>query len=161
MADFVADSASDLAKYGLDHPSLQIKLASYASGNTAESNAGEKPITTVSFGKSDDALAYACVEGEPFVVSVPKSLLEELPTDPDAWQSDTIFQNDPARINALEVAVSGRPTLALNHPDKGEWTLTGKTAGALSKPKAESIVNTLTRLHAVRWLGAVKPEYRF
>ena len=159
--EFVADSASDLAKYGLDKPSFEIKLASYASSNTAESNAGEKAIKAVSFGKSNNALTYARVEDEPFVVSIPKALLDELPTDSLAWQSNAVFQSDPAKINTLEVAVQGRPVLTLTRPDKGEWTNAGKTEGALNKARAQSVANTLSRLRAVRWLGPVKPEYGF
>ena len=159
VVDFVADSASDLGKYGLDKPSLQVKLSSYASGNTAESDAGNKPLATVSFGKSDNAVIYARVEDEPFVVSVPKALVDELPTDPIAWQSDTLFQAEPAKINSLEVAVTGRPTLTFTHPDKGEWATTGKVEGTLNKARVDAIANVLSRLRAVRWLGAVKPGY--
>ena len=31
----------------------------------------------------------------------------------------------------------------------------------MNKARTESVVNTLTRLRAVRWLGPVKPEYGF
>ncbi len=159
VADFVADSASDLAKYGLDKPLLQVKLGSYASENTAETNAGEKPIATVSFGKHDESTVYARVSDEPFVVSVPRALIDQLPTDPLLWQSRSIFQVDSSKVNTLEIAMRERPTLTLTHPDKGVWTTTGKPDSSLRDSKAESVVNTLTRLHVVRWEGALKPEY--
>ena len=158
VKDFVSDSASDLAKYGLDKPTLQVKLSSFASENTAESNAGEKGLSTVSFGKTDDQVIYARVEDEPFVVSIPKALIDELPMEAVDWQSPTIFQVEPSKVNALEVTAKGRPTLTLTHPDKGTWTVTGKTEGTLNPAKTESVVNTLARLRAVRWAGPVKPE---
>ena len=158
VKDFVADSASDLAKYGLDKPSLQVKLSSFATENTAESNAGEKPLSTVSFGKTDDQVIYARVEDEPFVVSIPKALVDELPMEAVDWQSPSIFQAEPSKVNTLEVAVRERLNLTLTRPDKGNWTVTGKTEGILNAAKTESVVNTLARLHAVRWAGPIKPD---
>ena len=159
VVEFVADSAADLAKYGLDHPLLGLKLSSYSSENTSESAAGERPLADVTFGKGDDTVVYAHSADEPFVVSVPKMFTDDLPATALAWQSRTIFQGDPAKVSTLEVAVKGRPALALNRPDKGVWTLTSKVEGALNAAKAEAVANTIIRLHAVRWVGPVKPDY--
>ena len=68
---------------------------------------GEKTLSTVSFGKRGDSVVYARVEDEPFVVSVPQALFDELPTDSLAWQADTIFQGDPSKVNTLEVCRAG------------------------------------------------------
>ena len=51
VTDFVADSAADLAKYGLEHPALQVSFISFASENTAESNAGKKSLPRSASGK--------------------------------------------------------------------------------------------------------------
>lgn len=159
VSEFVSDSAADLGKYGLDKPVLQVKLSSYASENTAESNAGEKPLATVSFGKSTDSVVYVRVEDEPFVVSVPKALLDDIPLNSIQWQPTTIFQADPTKVGSLEITVPDHPVLALTRPDKGTWTASGKTEGALNTAKVDPAVNTLAHLHATRWLGPVKPEY--
>ncbi|MEP6777851.1 MAG: DUF4340 domain-containing protein, partial [Chthoniobacterales bacterium] len=53
VTKFVEDVASDLAKYGLDKPQLQLTFSSFASENTAETAAGEHPFATLAFGKSD------------------------------------------------------------------------------------------------------------
>ena len=158
VASFVADSAADLAKYGLDKPVLQVKFLSVASENTAESNAGEKPIATVDFGRTEGTDVFARVEEEPFVVSVPASVLGSIASDPLQWQDVNIFQADPEKVSALEITAPGRPEVALTRTDKGGWTL-GKGEGPLDVAKAQSIVNTLARLHAVRWAGAVRPPY--
>ncbi len=56
--------------------------------------------------------------------------------------------------------MSGYPNLALTRADKGEWKVTSKdTPGVLDATKTQSTVNTLARLHAVRWVGAEKPTY--
>ena len=158
VADFVADSASDLAKYGLDKPTLQVRFLSVASENTAESNAGEKPVATVDFGQTEGANVYARVEEDPFVVAVPAAVPAAIAADPLQWQDVNIFRADPEKVSSLEIAVPGRPAVALTRADKGGWTLS-KGEGPLDTAKAQSIVNTLARLHAVRWVGAARPPY--
>jgi hypothetical protein len=155
---FAADSAGDLAKYGLDHPALQVTFSSFASQNTAETNAGEKPIATVSFGKTEGADVYARVEEEPFVVSTPKTVLDAIPADPLQWQPLNIFQIDPEKLGSLDEQGKDRPEISVGKTDKGALTLQ-KGAGPLDENKAQSVINTLARLHAVRWVGANKAEY--
>ena len=59
VTKFVADVASELGKYGLDKPQLQLTLSSFASENTAETKAGEQPFATIAFGKTDGEDVYA------------------------------------------------------------------------------------------------------
>ncbi len=159
VKDFVTDSASDLAKYGLDKPRLQVAFSSFASENTAESNAGEKPVASVSFGNTEGANVYAKVENEPFVVSVPGTTVAGIQTDPLAWQPVNIFQADPDKVVSLEIKANDRPDLALSRSEKGTWAVTTKGAGELNTSKAQSVAGVLARLRAVRWVGAVKPEF--
>lgn len=159
ISDFVSDSASDLPKYGLDKPFLQVKLASFASENTAESTAGEKTITSVSFGKGDETVVYARVEDEPSIASIPKAITDQFPVDPLQWQPLNLFQLDSAKINILEITAKGRPTLNLTHPENSDWTVTGKTDGTLNTVAVDTLVKTLARLRATSWNGPVKPEY--
>jgi hypothetical protein len=49
---FVEDVASDLPKYGLDQPQVQLTFSSFASENTAETQAGEQPFATIASEKS-------------------------------------------------------------------------------------------------------------
>ncbi len=78
VARFVEDVASNLAKYGLDKPQLQITFSSFASENTAESKAGESPIATIAFGKEDGDIVYARLGDEPFIVAAPKKFLDQI-----------------------------------------------------------------------------------
>src|SRR6266545_4938949 len=59
VTKFVEDVASNLPKYGLDKPRLQLTFSSFASENTAESKAGEQPFATIAFGKEDGNNVYA------------------------------------------------------------------------------------------------------
>ncbi len=159
--DFVADSAApaDLAKYGLDKPVAQVRFAAVASENTAESNAGEKPVATVDFGKEEGGNVYARLEEEPFIVSVPKTVLAGVWTDPSQWQPLDILHADPEKISSLEFAVRGAPVLALTHGDKDEWKA-AQGGAAVETAKVRSVLNTLSKLRAVRWVGGPsQPTY--
>ena len=60
VTKFVADVASELGKYGLDKPSLQITLdVLFASENTAETKAGSSHLPWLSFGKIEGEDVYA------------------------------------------------------------------------------------------------------
>src|SRR5438876_11704233 len=52
VTGFVEDVASNLPKYGLDKPQMQLTFSSFASENTAESKAGDQPFAGIACGKS-------------------------------------------------------------------------------------------------------------
>jgi hypothetical protein len=158
VIDFVADVATDLPQYGLDQPQETITFSSYASENTAETKAGEKPIVSILFGKTDGDKVYAKLDDEPFVVSVPTALLASAMTDPLQWQDLSIVQVKPEDISGLEVAREGQPTITLERDKDKNWVL-AKGDGKVDQTHAQSLVNTLASLHAVRWIGATTPEH--
>jgi hypothetical protein len=155
LVTFVSDVATNLAQYGLDHPQLEITFSSYASENTAETNAGEEPIETIMFGKIDGDNVYAKLNDEPFIVSVPKSILDNIYTDPLKWQDLAIYNLKPDDIEGLDVAAPGQATVSLVK-DKGDWK-PAKGDIPVNTVKIESIVNTLSTLRAVQWMGAAQP----
>src|SRR6266849_249291 len=86
VTKFVTDVASELDKYALDRPQLQVTLSSFASENTAETKAGEQPFATIAFGKIEGNNVYARLGDEPFVVAVKRTLLDNIFVDPLQWQ---------------------------------------------------------------------------
>ncbi len=157
VRDFVADTASDLAKYGLDNPVLRVGLSSYASENVPEAGAGEHPILSISFGKTEGNTVYLRLEDEPFVVSVDKSLLNSIPSDPIRWRTLQIFNTEPSAITAFSRTKGGN-TLQFVRKHDGSWTSTPPNTNPVN---AQSLVNTLAGLRTVRWLGRTAPEYGF
>lgn len=157
VADFVADIATELPKYGLDQPSVKLTLSSYASENTAETKAGEKPIVTVLFGKTEGDLVYAKLDEEPFVVSVLPALLDFAMADPLRWQELSIYQHKADDITSLEITREGQPTITLERDKDKKWAL-AKGDGKVNQTNTQSLVNTLASLRAVRWQGATTPE---
>ena len=156
VTNFEADVAADLQMYGLDQPTVKVTLSSYASENTPETKAGERPIVTVLYGKTDGDKVYAKLDEEPFIVSVPKAVVDSIRTDPIQWQEVTIYKMKPEEITALEVTKEGQPPVSLER-EKDKWKL-AKGDGNLNQVNVQSLVNTLASLRAVRWIGPAKPE---
>src|SRR4029077_12390849 len=86
VTKFVEEVASDLPKYGLDKPQLQLTFGSFASENTAETKAGERPFATIAFGKVDGDNVYGAPTVEPFIVATRRSFSYQIFTDPLQWQ---------------------------------------------------------------------------
>ena len=148
---FVEDVASNLAKYGLDKPQLQLTLSSFDSENRAETKAGEQPFATVAFGSADGENVYARLTDEPFVVAVRRSLLDQIFTDPAQWQDLAIFKFKPEQIHRLSVMAEYES--ALRRDAKGEWAWV-KGDGQINQANLQSLLTTLSNLHAVRWVAA-------
>ena len=155
---FVADTATELPKYGLDQPQLRLTFSSFASENTAETAAGEHPFLTLSFGKVEGNEVYARVGEEPFIVAVNKELLNQIWADPLRWQELAIFKFKPNDIHRLSRVTDREESLVRNGPQDWKWI---KGEGAIDTADLQSLLNTLASLRAVRWVGAAAPEHGF
>lgn len=158
VSEFVADVATELPKYGLDRPAVKVTLSSFASENTAETTAGEKPIVSVLLGRIEATKVFAKLDDEPFIVSIPADVLDLLPTDPLAWQPTKIFNDRPEDIVSMEVVREGQPTVSLELDKEKKWKL-AKGDGTVNQTHAASLANTLAALRAVRWVGATRAEH--
>jgi Domain of unknown function (DUF4340) len=152
---FVADSASELQKFGLKNPSVTVRFSSYASENTAETQAGEQPVAIITFGKTEGEEVYARVEEEPYIVAVNKSLLHSIPLDPSQWRSLTVFSFEPTEIKSL--SREKYLPISLKRTDS-KWRA---SAGEVREENVQSLLNTLCSLKAVRWAGATTKEHSF
>lgn len=158
VVNFVADVATELPKYGLDAPVAKITLSAYSSENTAETKAGEKPIVAILFGKAEENDVYVKLDDEPFVLSTSKTILDSIVTDPLQLQPLEIFKNKAEDISAFEVVREGQPTLSFERDKDKNWKL-AKGDDKVNTINVESLVNTLSSLRAVRWVGATAPEH--
>src|SRR5437868_6265732 len=158
VTKFVEDVASNLPKYGLDKPQLRLIFSSFASENTAETKAGEQPFTTITFGKIDGDNVYARLADEPFIVAIRSGLIDQISTDAVQWQELSIFKFKPEQIHRLSVAAKNESMLARDA--KGEWTWT-KGGETINQANLQSLLNTLSSLHAVRWIGPTLPQHGF
>ena len=155
VTKFVEDVASNLPKYGLDKPHLQLTFSSFASENTAETKAGEQPFATLAFGKEDGDNVFARLTDEPFVVAVRRGLLDRISADPLRWQELSIFKFKPDEIHRLSITTDKELSLERGENNQWHWL---KGSGEIDRTNVQSLLNTLSTLHAVRWLGATKPQ---
>src|SRR5438874_1269671 len=158
VTKFVEDVASNLPKYGLDKPHLQLTFSSFASENTAETKAGEQPFATLAFGKEDGDNVYARLTDEPFVVAVRRGLLDQISAEPLQWQALSIFKFKPDEIHRLSITTDKELSLERGENNQWHWL---KGSGEVDRTNVQSLLNTLSTLHAVRWLGATKPQDGF
>lgn len=156
VTKFVEDVASDLPKYGLDKPQLQVTFSSFSSENTPESTAGEHPFATIAFGKLDGDNVYARLGEEPFIVAVRRSLLDNIFADPLQWQELAMLRFKPDEVHKLVVTTDREYALVRN--EKKEWAWV-KGNEPINSVNVQSLLNTLTTLRAVRWVGATTPAH--
>src|SRR5438552_1365966 len=155
---FVEDVASNLPKYGLDKPQLQLTFSSFASENTAETRAGEQAFATVAFGKVDGDNVYVRLADEPFVVAVRRTLLDQISPDPLRWQDLSIFKFKPEQIHTITVTTDKELLLERDQNNQWHWL---KGSGAINQANLQSLLTTLSNLYAVRWLGTTTSQQGF
>src|SRR6266851_2239311 len=158
VTKFVEDVASNLPKYGLDKPQLIATFSSFASENTAETKAGEQPFASIAFGKVEGDGVYARVGDEPFVVAVRRAVLDQIFTDPLQWQELSIFNFKPEQIHRVSVTTDKECALVRGANNQWSWA---KGSGAINQTNVQSLLNTLSTLHAVRWVGSTTPAQGF
>src|SRR5438128_4163329 len=155
---FAEDVASSLPKYGLDKPQIQLTFSSFASENTAESKAGEQPFAAIAFGKGEGDNVYVRLTDEPFVVAVRRGLVDQISPDPLQWQELSIFKFKPDQIHRLSVTTEKELSLERDQTNQWHWL---KGTSEINQANVQSLLNTLSALRAVRWLGATTSQHGF
>src|ERR1043166_5447903 len=155
---FVEDVASNLPRYGLDKPQIQLTFSSFCSENTEETRGGKQPFAGIAFGKSDGDNVYPRLTDEPFVVAVRRGLLDQISPDPLQWQELSIFKFKPEQIHRLNVTFANEVSLERDQNNQWHWL---KGSGEINQGNVQSLLNTLSSLRAVRWLGATTLQQGF
>lgn len=153
---FVEEVASDLAKYGLNQPPLVLTLSSFASENTAESNAGEQPLATIAFGKVEGDSVYARVGEEPYVVKVRRQVLDQIWKTPVAWQDPAIYSFTPQQVHRITINSGPTAVRVSDHEWKGV-----EGGGNINQGNVQGLATSVAKLRAVRWLGQEPPASAF
>jgi hypothetical protein len=151
VSRFVSDSASDLTNYGLDTPALEFAFSSYSSENTAEESAGETRIATLAVGRQEDENYYARVEEEPYIVALPKRMVDELPTNDFNFRSHEILNLPRSDLASVEITKNGSTAILTRNP-KGQWVVQGQDASQ-NDLAIQTFLNTLSGLQSSVWVS--------
>lgn len=162
--NFVADVAPNLAQYSLAEPRLRVTLSSYASENTPESKAGEKAMATLLFGPVEGDSAYCKLDDEPFIVAAPKSLIEEIPTDPAYLQPLEVLNMKADEVSSI-TARKGADTITVEKQQDLWKRSSGE--GAVNQDAVQNILRLVANLRTTKWIGPTeeaahgldKPEF--
>jgi hypothetical protein len=151
VSRFVSDSASDLTSYGLDTPGLVLAFSSFSSENTAEANAGETRLATLDIGRQEDANYYARLEEEPYIVALPKGIVDRLPTSDFAFRSHEILNIPRIDLASVDVTKNGSTVTLARNPN-GQWIVQGQN-GSQNDLAIQSFLNTLSGLRTSAWVS--------
>ena len=158
VSKFVSDTATDLAKYGLDQPRLKISFSSYSTENTAEANAGETVLAALTFGNSENGATFARLEEEPYIFSVSDQLVAALPTAEYSFRTLEVLDLRRDQLVSLVIERQGEEPIELVRGPEGKWTLKGRE-NQQNDGQVQVFLNALTGLRAAAWVGNAKPEY--
>ncbi|MBV9674377.1 MAG: DUF4340 domain-containing protein [Verrucomicrobia bacterium] len=150
VSEFVADTATDLEKYGLANPKVRITFSSYASENTAEANAGEIVLSTLALGNSNNGFTYARIEQEPCIFLIPEDLAHSFPTAESNFKSLQITNLSREEIVSVRLENNSGDTGELTRTPDGKWVVQGR-APDQKDSEIQLGLNSLTSLRAVAW----------
>ena len=168
VTKFVEDVASGLDRScGLDHPAAAAHLPVHSPRRTRPNSRTLASIplcvTSVAWlAKLEGDDVFARVGEEPFIVAVRRALRSTTSwTDPAQWQELAVFKSQTGgSTGRLTVAVDGAGETALVRGAKNDWTRVQGNE-PINQTNVQSLLNTLTKLHAVRWVGGAPPPQAF
>jgi Domain of unknown function (DUF4340) len=89
---------------------------------------------------------------------VRRGLLDQIPPDVLQWQDLSIFKLKPEQIHRLSVTADKELSLERDQNNQWRWV---KGTGTINRANMESLLETLSNLYAVRWLGATTSQQGF
>jgi hypothetical protein len=152
VSEFVSNTATDLAQYGLDQPKLRITFSSFASANTAESNAGEVVLSTLEFGKSENGVTYCHLDEEPYIFSIADQTYDSLPKTRFSFRSLDIVNLNRDDLVSVRVEKAGEQSLDLVRDPKGIWELKDRKDRQINS-QIQVFLTALTGLRAASWVA--------
>src|SRR6266566_641785 len=93
-----------------------------------------------------------------FVEDVHRGLLDQVFPGPLQWQELSIFNFKPEQIHRVTVTTDKELALVRGANDQWSWA---KGTGPINQTNVQSLLNTLSTLHAVRWIGSTTPAHAF
>ena len=145
IVEFSADTAADLAPFGLDKPFQTISWT-YPQF---------KPVTLLFGSNADSTKFYAKYENEPFVYRIAPSLLPSIPPDGIKWKGLGALRFSTFALRRLTLSLGAAAPLVMSHdPSTAQWTATraGKDITAdIDRVKADRMAGMLAKFSVQDW----------
>ena len=175
IIEFMADSAADLKRFGLDRPYLQIALTKRpeepsagdpdvdaSAESDAETKEPEKVVLRIGVSPVDEEV-YANYVGEPFVYKINEGLTQIRIEDPLYWKALRVLALP--RITAIKKIfyLRGTNPMITVKCDFGHSRFSAEMAGEdvteqLNKRQLQELGLALAGLRAERWVTAIPSE---
>ena len=143
-----APSPADLKKYGFDKPDATVNLTT-----------GSARASLVVGGKADDNTVYVRDESRPAVMTMDKSLVDELKKNADEFRKKDLFEFRSFNANRVEIARDGQTVAFEKSKGQGEnapdvWKRVSPTAGDVDKEKIDSMLSRLSNMRAASFVAS-------
>ena len=148
MKSMVGDAATpaDLKKYGLDKPAATIDL-----------NAGSAKATLIVGGKADDNTVYARDASKTAVVTIDKSLLDDLKKGADDYRVKDLFQFRAYNATHVEITRGDQKLVfdrvkAASDKEQDKWHRSSPTPADLDRDKVDAVLAKLANMRATSFV---------
>jgi hypothetical protein len=143
-----APSPADLKKYGFDKPDATVNLTT-----------GSARATLVVGGKADDNTVYVRDESRPVVMTMDKSLVDELKKNADEFRKKDLFEFRSFNASRVEITRNGQTVAFEKTKGTGEnapdvWKRMSPTAGDVDKEKIDNMLSRLSNMRAASFVAS-------
>ena len=145
ILQFAADSAADLAPFGLDDPFQTVTWTPTR----------EKPVKLMLGHNPDKTQFFAKYETEPFIYRIDASLLPSLPTDGIKWKGLGALRFTTFALRRISVALGANAPVTLDYnPVTAEWKASKgghDVTDEIDRVKVDQLAGNLARFTVQDW----------
>ncbi len=145
ILDYAADSAADLAPYGLDIPFQTLTWTPERA----------KPVKLLFGHNAENTQFFAKYDSEPFIYRIDASLLPSIPTDGIKWKGLGALRFTTFALRRISLAQGALAPVILDYnPVTAEWKATrgGRDVTAeIDRVKADQLAGNLARFTVQDW----------
>lgn len=145
ILEFAADTASDLAPYGLDDPFHAISWTPF----------GGKPVKLMFGHNAESTQFFAKYEHEPFIYRIDASLLPSMPPDGMKWKGLGALRFTTFALRRLTLAQGANAPIILDYnPVTAQWKATrgGRdVTEEIDRVKADQLAGNLAKFTVQDW----------
>lgn len=142
---FVADVATDPAKYGLAAPAVTVTLRRTSTNVVAQLLVGSADAS--------NAVRHVQRAGEPFVYGVATNISEWLPADMLAVRTKLVAELKTNEVTKITVEKAGKQTVVARDKD-AKWTMVEPKEGVLDTDALNQLLESLTQVRAEEFATA-------